>query len=205
MKPLSGLSLRVWSSVTRKLGLGSLQALLRLGAWSGLPSFSAVRRCHLFRSPFSDNPPLKQRKNDPFAVFIEYADDVRDGVCVVDEEFTDRHCPFALVIKVAGIWRQGEFAFPDMETVSILSYGLSHRKFLLSREEHAGNSSLSGGVTENTLSYRHYGGNPYAGGFLHRDSCGSIRVIDRQNSGLEVGKIRVMDWQNSGHDDSNFA
>ena len=70
-----------------------------------LPSFCAVRRCHLFGSPLSDNSLHKQRKNDPFAVFIEHADDVRDGVFVVNEEVTDRHRSFGLVIKVAGIWR----------------------------------------------------------------------------------------------------
>ena len=72
---------------------------------SRLPAFRAVGRRKLFRSPFSDYPLLKQGKNDSCAVFIERTDDVRDGVCVVDEEVTDRHRYFGLVVKIARIWR----------------------------------------------------------------------------------------------------
>jgi hypothetical protein len=143
-----------------------------LGTYSGLPSFSTVGRRNLFRSPFSDNPLLKQGKNDSCAVFIERTDDVRDGVCVVDEEVTDRHRSFGLVVKIAGIWRQGEFVFPDMETISILRYGLSHRKFLLSLEERRDILHCRVVLGENTLYYRHHGGNPYLGSSSHCDSCG---------------------------------
>src|SRR4026207_684710 len=62
-----------------KLSRGSLLALL--GADSGLPAFSIVRRCYLFRSPFSDDSLVKQRKNDICEVFIKCTGDIRDGVC----------------------------------------------------------------------------------------------------------------------------
>ena len=38
---------------------------------------------------------------------------------MVDEKVTDRHSSFALGIKVPGVFRDGEFTFQDVKTISI--------------------------------------------------------------------------------------
>ena len=77
-------------------------------------------------------------------VFIEYANNVRDTILMVDEEVTDCDSSFTLGIEVRGVGRQGEIIHPDMKTISILRYRLIHQKFLLSLMKKNGISIIVG-------------------------------------------------------------